>query len=196
MKTITALLVDESGSMSGNEDDVMGGINAYIKELKDGIEGKCRVSLAKFDSGGYRQVWDNMKLAEVPAFTGYCPASMTPLYDAIGRLIGNVKAKKNDRVVVVVYTDGLENCSVEHDSASIRKLIDAKRKDDWEFLFLGADMDMWKAGKTMNLGNTKARSRSFAKSETKLTYETVGAQVANYANTGLKADLDDEKESA
>ena len=43
-------IIDESGSMSGSEADVIGGFNKTIQEQRDIKDGQCAVSLFSFNS--------------------------------------------------------------------------------------------------------------------------------------------------
>ena len=43
-------IIDESGSMSGSEADVVGGFNKTIQEQRDVKDGQCVVSLFSFNS--------------------------------------------------------------------------------------------------------------------------------------------------
>lgn len=88
---------------------------------------------------------------------------MTALYDAIGLSIDEAKSRfendpqsKPDRVLVVILTDGEENRSVEYDQKRIFEMIDEQSKNDWEFIFLGANQDAMKTAEKMNIksGNT------------------------------------------
>lgn len=74
----------------------------------------------------------------------------TALLDAIGATIqkisnaqkGTKKELRADKVLFVIKTDGMENASREYSFKQINELIASKKeRSDWEFLFLGANID-------------------------------------------------------
>ena len=60
-------VIDSSGSMSGSEQDVIGGFNKTIAEQKAVKDGDCIVSLYEFDSV-VKKVYLGKKLGEVGDF--------------------------------------------------------------------------------------------------------------------------------
>ncbi len=150
------LLVDESGSMRPLQPTVITGINEFLADLReypaegweDGVD--VRASLAMFDQrGGAKPVrvrFAGIPLAEVsPLGPGdYQPHGATPLNDAVLQTIGAIdgKARKRDRVMIVILTDGLENAS-EASTADVRRAIQKKEERGWEFIYLGANQDSW-----------------------------------------------------
>ena len=58
-------ILDRSGSMRGKEEDVIGGFNAYIDELRANNEGAVGISYVRFDNE-IELVWNDMPLADVP----------------------------------------------------------------------------------------------------------------------------------
>lgn len=147
-----ALLIDESGSMSGMEPAVIAGVNEFINDLKADPSETTRVlaSLAMFDQrGGVPPV--RVSFAEVPIAkvrpigpSQYQPHGATPLNDAVAKTIRAIDraADRKDRVMIVVLTDGLENAS-ETSTGELRKLILAHEARGWEFIYLGANQDTW-----------------------------------------------------
>lgn len=50
--------------------------------------------------------------------------------------------ERADKVLFVITTDGMENASREFTTDQIKKMVQhQKEKYDWEFLFLGANID-------------------------------------------------------
>ncbi len=145
------LLIDETGSMLGNESGVVGGINEFIEGLrKQEADSKVRATLAMFDLHANDPVlrvrFAGIPLHEVDALkpADYQPRGATPLNDAVVGLIRKLQAKvrKGDRAIVVILTDGLENSS-ETSTAEVRKAIRRKEAAGWEFIYLGANQDSW-----------------------------------------------------
>jgi hypothetical protein len=78
----------------------------------------------------------------------YRPGGGTALFDAVGKTVTDIanriddlsESEKPSRVLVLIMTDGHENASEEYKNpALVGKLIETYRKQDWEFLFIGAD---------------------------------------------------------
>lgn len=138
------ILLDETGSMAGQEARVIKGINEYIAKLSSDLKGKaCRIAIRLFDSERWREYFDG-KLEDFPTMKDgdYRPGAMTPLYDAIGKTLMETETKtEKHKVLILIDTDGLENASREHTKESVDKLIKEKEAAGWTFVFLGADLD-------------------------------------------------------
>lgn len=151
-RTIVALIQDKSGSMSSRRQTTIEGANEYITTLRKEAEGEVLLTLTQFDTR-VTDVFSAKPLTDVKTFTSadYVPGGMTALHDAIGRTVRSTeRAERNDdRVLVVVMTDGLENSSREWNKDTILSLIEEKRADGWEFVYLGAGEESWAGGKSL-----------------------------------------------
>lgn len=144
--THIAFLLDRSGSMQTIKPDVEGGFNAFIDTQKE-AKGTCHVTLAQFDTR-YETVYSATPLNEVPALD-LQPRGCTALYDSMGKIITETSAylnslpkkKRPASIICAIMTDGMENSSREWTSASIKKLVEEKTKEGWQFLYMGADQD-------------------------------------------------------
>lgn len=132
------ILLDRSGSMSSLWEEAIGSINAYVNKL----DNKTNIFLATFDDQGY-DVLRNSKVKDwkdVGARES-SPRGMTPLYDSCARIMNRAIEDKNDRTILVVMTDGVENCSKEYNREQIKAKIKEFEKYKWEVVFLGANFD-------------------------------------------------------
>ena len=145
------LLVDESGSMSGNEPAVVGGINEFVAKLAADQNGtKVLATLGMFDLHGNDPVvrvrFEDIPVSEVDTLGpgDYMPRGATPLNDAVIKTIRAMdeRVKQGHRAMLVILTDGLENSS-RASSNKVRKLIHEREKRGWEFIYLGANQDSW-----------------------------------------------------
>lgn len=155
-----SVVLDRSGSMSSIADDIVGGFNEFLADQRTG-SGAARVTLAQFDSHGpFELLIDSADLHRVADLSrsAYQPRGATPLYDAVGRMIGRIDAriarrkqarKPAEDQVVVIVTDGMENASREHTRDSVFDLIDKRRRSGWVFVFLGANQDAYATGERM-----------------------------------------------
>ena len=79
----------------------------------------------------------------------YFVRGSTALLDAIGSTVSHISSihkyvRKEDvpsHTIFVITTDGMENSSREYSSGKVKKMIEKKKEDGWEFLVLGANID-------------------------------------------------------
>lgn len=149
MKKIHAdLLLDASASMAPHVQHTLSGVTEYVQSLA--LE-RARVSVTLFEAGGVRNVLQlrrSVKAVKPKNFAmtveDYRVGGMTPLFDAIGRLITerlhDFTDDKTHRVLVV-FTDGMENCSREFTAASVALKLKEWEARGWLVLYLGANQD-------------------------------------------------------
>jgi hypothetical protein len=112
----------------------------------------------------------------------YFTRGSTALLDAVGKTINDVGSRLSQtpeplrpgKVVVVITTDGYENASREFNYEEIKQMITHQsEKYGWEFIFMGANIDVAKEGK--NLGIKQGRSFLFGRNVAGICnmYETV-----------------------
>lgn len=157
--TLIEFLLDETGSMMSCRDATISGFNEYVQSQKMNQSGSCLLSLTKFDSRGVNPVYQAKSVQEVPFLdaNSYIPNASTNLYDAIGERIRAVEAQlpglpPETNVLMVIMTDGFDNCSMEFNAESIKTLIKDKESKGWSFVYLGANQDAWKVGQTFGMG--------------------------------------------
>ena len=163
-KTELIFILDRSGSMGGLESDTIGGFNATINDQKT-LEEETRVTTILFDNF-FEILHDRIDLQDLPTLTekDYFVRGSTALYDAVAlgiNKIMNVQKQtkqdgRADKVIMVIITDGYENSSRETNAAMLHKMIDGCKKDGWEFLFLGADIDAQAAAGAIGIESSRA----------------------------------------
>ena len=142
-------ILDRSGSMGGLESDTIGGFNSLIEKQKK-VDGKALVTTVLFDNN-LRTLHDRVDLQGVKPLTAedYYVGGCTALLDAVGETVTHIeKVHKYIRpedvpahTMVVITTDGMENSSRRWRAADVKKLVEKKKEEGWEFLFLGANID-------------------------------------------------------
>ena len=147
--TELVFIVDRSGSMSGLETDTIGGINATLAKNRE-VDGEANVSIVLFDNVSEVLV-DRKPITEVADLTekDYWVRGCTALLDAVGGAIKHTTRVqdympdeyKAEHVIFVITTDGYENASTRYSYKKVKKLIEKRTKDGWEFIFLGANID-------------------------------------------------------
>ena len=154
-------IIDESGSMQGSNNDVIGGFNSLIERQKKENTGKITISLYKFNDVVSRVI-DNKPASKIKNLTNedYTPGGFTALYDAIGQAI--LETDKNisglpaddrpDKVMVVIITDGQENSSKEFSAKSIKSSISTHEELlNWSFIFLGSGLDDFRDAEALGI---------------------------------------------
>lgn len=177
-------VLDKSGSMWNVVQDTIGGFNSFItREKKTGKN--TRVTLVLFDDE-YHILYTRKPIDEVEELTSeeYFASGCTALLDAVGRTILSLEGEVADKVMFVITTDGLENASVEFKRSDVKKLIETH---DWEFLFIGADIDSYSEAAT--LGIRSSRTANYEKSSAGL-----GALFGSVSRFRCAYDSSDEEE--
>ena len=163
--TEIVFILDRSGSMAGLEADTIGGFNAMIAKQRQ-EPGEALISTILFDDRS-EVLHDRTPVSRVRPMTArdYTVRGSTALLDAIGGAIhhiGNVHkyARDEDRpehTLFVITTDGMENASHRYDSETVKRMIRRQQKQyGWEFLFLGANMDVVKEAARFGISSDRA----------------------------------------
>lgn len=143
------ILLDRSGSMQSLWEEALSSVNAYAKELankKDGPSVDSYVTLAVFDDQAGMQ-FDVLRRKQsalhwdVVTDKDATPRGMTPLLDALVRIIALAEADQPDKAIIVVMTDGQENASKEVTHDGVKAALDRVKAKGWEVIFLGANFD-------------------------------------------------------
>src|SRR5712671_2344415 len=119
MKTMICLILDRSGSMTGRETDVVGGVNKFIEEQKQ-LPDPASLAIVRFDDQAIERFREMKPLAQVEPLQPkeFVPRGNTPLLDAVGSTIAKLdedwKTEKPDRCILMIVTDGQENASKEY----------------------------------------------------------------------------------
>ncbi len=148
--TEVVFILDRSGSMSGLEADTIGGFNSMIAKQKK-EEGEVIISTVLFDDVS-EVLYDRVDLNKIEPMNDnqYYVRGCTALLDAIGGAIHHIAtvhkyARDEDRpekTMFVITTDGMENASRSYTYHEVKKMVEKqKSKYNWEFLFIGANID-------------------------------------------------------
>ena len=172
-----SLILDESGSMGSCKQETINGFNEYIQSLR---KQNVKFALTKFSDDckivyNAKDIKDVKELNEVD----YQPNGMTALYDAIGNTISMVKSE--DKVLIVILTDGDENASEEYKKETIAKLIEEKEKKGWTFVYLGANQDAMLNAEKFGL---RCNTMGFSTSEMKDTFRKLSRGTVTLCSSG------------
>src|SRR5262249_21622771 len=119
----------------------------------------------------------------------YVPRASTPLLDAIGHAVADidkVDLRKDEKVGLVVLTDGMENASKEHTKETVRKLL-TDRQDNKGRLgtFLRADIDAFAEAGSIGVG--AGNYLALKKGKLREAMQHAQASQMRYATSGNKA---------
>ena len=190
--TELVFILDKSGSMSGMENDTIGGFNSMIEQQRE-AEGKAYVTTVMFSSRS-KTVHEREALENVKPLTlkDYRTDGMTALLDAIGGTINHISdihkyIRKEDvpeKTIFVITTDGMENASREYSSKKIKEMIGQKEKEEgWEFLFVAANIDAVETAE--NIGIRRERAANYdVERGTGTMYRSVSSAIKCYRMTG------------
>ena len=183
--TELVFILDRSGSMAGLEQDTIGGFNTMIEKQK-AQEGECRVTTVLFDHE-LLTLHDRVPLRDIAPLTDsdYTVRGCTALIDAIGATVTKIEGihrylRREDvpaNVMFVITTDGLENASKEYAADQVRKMIEKHKKQGWEFLFIGANIDAVETAKHFGIAKDRAVNYHADKKGTSVVFNAVSSAV-------------------
>lgn len=181
------ILLDRTGSMENMWAEALSSVNAYAEGLAS-LDGGPRVdagiTLAVFDAQDGLQFdvlrkdidarrWKKVTNDEVN------PRGMTPLYDAIGRMVSLAETDKPEKAVIVIMTDGEENSSREMTRASTKAALDRVRAKGWEVVFLGAEFSNFDDAE--GVGQSASRNMAVDKSQLSDAMNRLSQKSRSYA---------------
>lgn len=163
------LLVDRSGSMARIVDATLRGMQKFVHQQKEREHTHLSVVAfgTNFDGALQLQTLLDTAIAEpgtrsiLPSM--YQPMGDTPLLAAVWTAVNRLehKARPQDRVLLAIMTDGIENASPSnYTKAKVKARIMQKIRDGWQIVYLGAELDAWKTGDYYGVGPLNALSWS------------------------------------
>lgn len=169
------IILDESGSMQSIKPQAVSGVNETLQTIKGAQqqfeEQEHLVTFITFNSiqwgendGNvrihYKCICKPVELVKEITDSDYMPNGGTPLYDAMGESLTQLrsKVKDEDKVLVTIITDGYENASREYDGKAIAGLVGELRERGWTFTYIGANQDVDKVAEEMGIKHRLAFS--------------------------------------
>jgi hypothetical protein len=182
------ILLDRTGSMEPIWTEALSSVNAYadgLATLDGGPRVDADITLAAFDandgfqfdvlrSGVDAERWRKVSNDEVS------PRGMTPLYDAIGKIVTLAEKDNPRKAVIVIMTDGEENSSEEMTKASAKAALDRVRKKGWEVVFLGAEFS--KFDDAEGVGQSSSRNMAVSKEQLSDSMRRLSQKSKDYAS--------------
>jgi hypothetical protein len=205
---LIAILVDSSGSMGSMYNEVISGLNNFIKKQKE-LPGECLVQVTQFDDI-VEEVFSIRDIKDLPEFVQgkhFQPRGLTALNQAMGETINKIGKyldglDKPNRVIICQISDGGENASKEYTLERVREMIEhQKTKYNWEFIFLGANMDAQQVGGAMGVNSKSAitysaNAKGMIGALNSLTNYTTSYRCANTAEEAANVAFSEEDREA
>ena len=177
-KGLTEMLfiLDRSGSMSGLETETIGGYNGLIEKQRH-VEGSAIVNTVLFDGEMIKPLTEKE----------YYARGCTALLDAVAKSVKHIRKvqkglpeeEKPEHTIVVITTDGEENSSREYTLDKVKRLVKRmQEKHNWEFMFLGANIDAISAAGRIGISADRAVRYKSDRRGTALNYKVVGEAMA------------------
>ena len=132
-------------------------------------------------------IHDRVPIVNIPMLTDkdYYVRGCTALLDAVGGAIhhiGNIhKYARNEDVpeknLFIITTDGMENASRIYTYDKVRRMIEQKKKQGWEFIFLGANIDASVEAKRFGIDEDMAANYHCDEVGTALNFEVISETI-------------------
>ena len=191
-------ILDRSGSMAGLELDTIGGFNSMLeKQRKE--PGDAYVSTILFDDTS-EVIHDRLPIHEVPKLTEkeYYVRSCTALLDAVGGAISHIAnihkyARQEDipeRTLLIITTDGMENASHRYTYKKVRQMIQEQKEKGWEFIFLGANIDVAQEAERFGIDESMAANYHCDEDGMALNYEVIHEALCKVRKNNLPLTAD------
>jgi len=197
--TAIAVIADASGSMGHLTDDTIGSFNIFLNEQKAN-PAEAAFTLCIFNSL-HHLVHDFTRLhgvAELTRETYRCSGS-TALLDAMGFTIDALGSKlaampeeeRPSKVIVLVITDGEENCSHTYTHEQIKAKVEHQRDTySWEFVFIGANIDAISTGTSFGFSAQNSVTYTASAAGTEQLYRSVSSNMTSYRSSVGSAQVD------
>ncbi len=202
--TLVTFLLDRTGSMDMIKHDTIGGFNAYVDGIRDS-DVPIEFSLVQFSSEGFRQTCVSEPIKTAPRLDekNYVPSGGTPLIEAAHKTIQAVaealgKRADKPKVVVCIQTDGEENASDqsiltdekdEHKNfiplyswAMLKRLVEQKTAEGWQFNFIGTGIDAYQQSGRMGISANATVAAGMETAHTHAAYRSMGASTMRFAS--------------
>lgn len=128
-------------------------------------------------------------LRKTPHVSTFYGAQKRRLPDAIGKTIHKIgMAQKRtggdyraEKVLFVIITDGLENASRAYSSDQVKAQIERQKKEyDWEFFFLGANIDAAETAKRFGIAPDRAQNYHADAEGVELSFRVMSDAAASF----------------
>ena len=153
------IIIDESGSMGSIYNQALTGMNETLQTIREAErqhpEKAQKVTLVTFNTAHYNELYKETPASETKDIDrdSYNPDACTPLLDALGKALTDLKkeVKDDEMVYVTIITDRMENASNEFSGEAIRRMIDELSEKGWIFSYIGANQDAIRVAESLSI---------------------------------------------
>jgi uncharacterized protein YegL len=187
--THITFILDRSGSMGGKMwTDAIGGLKSIIEDQKKD-KTLCTFSLCFFDN----KIETPIRIINIQELSAQKiddlkihPRGGTALLDALGFSIKDTgeafdkmsESEKPAKVIFMIQTDGMENCSCEYKASQIKELIEQQEKKyNWKFMFLSSDVQA--AHETQSFGFSANSVTNFNQNNVSGAYDVISSKLSS-----------------
>jgi len=185
MHTEFLYVLDASGSMHSLTDDVIGGFNSFLKE-QNKLKDIAYLTTVIFNSN-VTTLYKSKHIDSINPLNrnSYKASGSTSLFDAIGSSVLSLSERvKTNKVMVIIMTDGYENSSRLFSRSKIKRIINMKTNRGWEFIFVGANIDVDKVSDSIGIRKDRRVEYISNSKGTRDTWKRMSDVSLNYRTTG------------
>ena len=178
-------ILDASGSMHSLSNDVVGGFNSFLKE-QDILKDTAYLTTVLFNNT-VSTIYQSKDIHSIRPLDRivYRASGSTSLFDAIGSSVLSLSDRvKTNKVMVTIMTDGYENSSRLFSRTKIKRIIDMKTKDGWEFIFVGSNIDVDKVSESIGIRKDRRMEYISDPEGTRKIHKRVSGITSRYRTTG------------
>ena len=144
--THVGFLIDNSGSMDPYTHSVNEGVKEFLSNIYSLAASRRKGDLVLSEFSNFYSPVLNKDFSLISKSTKYNfkANSYTCLYDSIQKIISDVEknvkkvANNKSKVIIPILTDGQDSgCTLT--ANQIEQIIESKKKEGWQFVFLGSD---------------------------------------------------------
>lgn len=200
--THVLFIIDDSASMTNLLSDSIGGFNKFVEEQTK-LDGECRMDTILFgapdDFRYYTKDEDINDIKELTEEDHSASGWSTSLLDALGRGINDLgkflkekpESERPERILVNVFTDGMENSSREFTPEQVKEMIEEQTdKYNWEFTFLASDLQASNMARSMGITNVAMASKTSG--GMRAAYSSMTNNASSYRTLGKTLNVQEE----
>ncbi len=174
-------VLDRSGSMHGNEEDIVVSVNRMLEDQRK-LNQELKVHITVFNNEILTIRSEPVKSVCDIEFLDVKAHGSTALLDAIGISFKTFDPENQKRGVMVIATDGMENASSHYRYSEIKQLIEEKEKNVWKIMYLGAGLHESKDAESLNI--RKEDTIMTSKERIERNMRSISSKILNFRENG------------
>ncbi len=190
--TELVFIIDKSASMGGLEEETLRGFNSMLEEQQS-LDGEAIVTTFLFDAH-CTLLHDRINIQAVEPLTreDYSIGRGTAMLDAIGMAMHKIREAQRmtkedyraEKVLFIIITDGEENSSRYYTSDMIGERIRRHKKNGWEFVLFGANINAAAYAAKLGINADHAHNYYSDPHGLQMAYSAMSAVSSKFRTTG------------